>query len=327
MFGKTSGTSVELSTIEAGTGGFVINGVSASDESGRSISGVGDLNGDGLDDLIVGASGDDPNGSESGASFVVFGKTSGAAVELSTMTSGADGFVINGVSADDGSGASVSGAGDVNGDGFADLIVGAGTDDPNGAESGASFVLFGGRYNSATLGTNSDDTLTGTSSANQLVTGRGNDTLIGNGGADVLRGGSDNDILAVSDTTFNSLDGGAGSDTLRFDAPISLDFTSLADTKIKGIETINMSSDGGNSSVTLNLTDVLVISDTTTATNSLTINGASGDAVNLSNTSNGQNGSWSLGTNGASTDTYTYVSGSDILASVIIDDAVTVNII
>ena len=143
VFGKTGGAAVELSAIQAGSGGFVINGVTASDYSGYSVSSAGDVNGDGLDDLIIGAWGDDPNGTGSGASFVVFGKTDGAAVELSAIDTGTGGFAINGVSAGDKSGFSVSSAGDVNGDGLDDLIVGAYADDPNGASSGASFVVFG----------------------------------------------------------------------------------------------------------------------------------------------------------------------------------------
>ncbi|MBJ7389339.1 MAG: FG-GAP repeat protein, partial [Sphingomonadaceae bacterium] len=71
VFGKTNGTPVNLSAI--GTGGFVINGVSADDRSGVSVSSAGDVNRDGYDDLIVGALNADPNGSDSGASYVVFG--------------------------------------------------------------------------------------------------------------------------------------------------------------------------------------------------------------------------------------------------------------
>ena len=143
VFGKSGGTTVELSDVEAGTGGFVINGGSAGDQSGFSVSNAGDINGDGLSDLIVGAPGDDPNGNGSGAAFVVFGKSSGTAVELSDVEAGTGGFVINGVSAGDQSGYSVSNAGDVNGDGLEDLIVGAPGDDPNGNGSGASYVVFG----------------------------------------------------------------------------------------------------------------------------------------------------------------------------------------
>ena len=63
----------------------------------------------------------------SGASFVVFGKTDGSVVELSDIEgdTNSGGFVINGVSGGDQSGSSVSSAGDVNGDGFDDLIIGA----------------------------------------------------------------------------------------------------------------------------------------------------------------------------------------------------------
>jgi hypothetical protein len=56
VFGKQDNTAINLSAIAAGTGGFVVNGESANDYSGRSVSSAGDVNGDGLDDLIVGAS-------------------------------------------------------------------------------------------------------------------------------------------------------------------------------------------------------------------------------------------------------------------------------
>jgi hypothetical protein len=90
------------------------------------VSSAGDVNGDGFDDLIVGAYGADPNGSNSGSSYVVFGKSGGfaATINLSTLD-GTNGFRLDGVAADDRSGFSVSSAGDVNGDGFDDLIVGA----------------------------------------------------------------------------------------------------------------------------------------------------------------------------------------------------------
>ena len=147
MGGNKIGTAIDLTAIEADTGGFVINGVAENDQSGLSVSGAGDVNGDGFDDLIVGAPYDDPNGELSGASFVVFGSAIGAAVELTALEEAPAaiplGFVINGTAADDQSGLSVSDAGDVNGDGLDDLIVGARGADPNGSLSGASYVVFG----------------------------------------------------------------------------------------------------------------------------------------------------------------------------------------
>jgi hypothetical protein len=120
----------ELSAIAAGTStdGFVINGESADDWSGYSVSSAGDVNGDGLDDLIVGAMYADPNGNSSGKSYIVFGKANNNAINLSDIANASDptgGFVINGEVVDDRSGFSISSVGDVNGDGLDDLIIGA----------------------------------------------------------------------------------------------------------------------------------------------------------------------------------------------------------
>ena len=64
---------------------------------------------------------------------------------LSTLASGngSTGFVINGVDAHDNSGFSVNSAGDINGDGYADIIIGAAKADPNGNASGEAYVVFG----------------------------------------------------------------------------------------------------------------------------------------------------------------------------------------
>ncbi len=145
VFGKATGfgATLNLSTLNGGNG-FKIQGEAALDNSGTSVSGAGDVNGDGFDDLIIGADKADPNGSNSGASYVVFGKASGFGTTLNlSALNGSNGFKIAGEATSDYSGRSVSGAGDVNGDGFDDLIIGAKEASPNGSLSGASYVVFG----------------------------------------------------------------------------------------------------------------------------------------------------------------------------------------
>jgi hypothetical protein len=147
VFGRSTGfaAAINLSTLD-GTNGFRLDGVAAEDYSGRAVSAAGDINGDGLDDLIIGAPYADPNGISSGRSYVVFGRSTGfaAAINLSALD-GSNGFRLDGVAADDRSGRAVSATGDVNGDGLDDLIIGAVLTDPNGSRSGSSYVVFGRR--------------------------------------------------------------------------------------------------------------------------------------------------------------------------------------
>ncbi|OJA03034.1 hypothetical protein BGC33_01340, partial [Bathymodiolus thermophilus thioautotrophic gill symbiont] len=107
-------------------------------------------NGDGLDDLIVGAYYDSRsnNDDDSGISknYVVFGKTNATAVNLSEVVSGMGGFVINDEESESSlSGISISSAGDVNDDGLDDLIIGSHWANlSTGVEgAGKSYVVFG----------------------------------------------------------------------------------------------------------------------------------------------------------------------------------------
>ncbi len=137
VFGKSDGDIIQLAAVRAGRGGFAIRGVAGGDSSGRSVSGAGDVDGDGLDDLLVGAPG---RRSSAGEGYVVFGKPDGAAVELAEVQDGRGGFAIRGSALRDNFGWSVSGAADINGDGLADIVVGApGVD----RETGESYVIFG----------------------------------------------------------------------------------------------------------------------------------------------------------------------------------------
>jgi hypothetical protein len=127
--GMNSGSARVFSGVD-GSVLYTFNGDSAGDQFGGSVSGVGDVNNDGFADFIVGAFGDDNNGSASGSARVFSGAT------------GAILYNFNGDSQGDQFGISVSGAGDVNNDGFDDLIVGAPFDGNNGGESGSARVFL-----------------------------------------------------------------------------------------------------------------------------------------------------------------------------------------
>jgi VCBS repeat-containing protein len=135
VFGKSTSSIVNLSSVATGTGGFRIVGDSAGDMAGSAIGSVGDLNGDGKAEILVGTTASQIGGTDSGAVYVVFGKSSTTAVDLTNVAAGTGGFVIRGVTGDM-AGAAVSGVGDINGDGLADILVAA-------PGSDSAYVVFG----------------------------------------------------------------------------------------------------------------------------------------------------------------------------------------
>ncbi|MEM7555852.1 MAG: FG-GAP-like repeat-containing protein [Cyanobacteria bacterium P01_A01_bin.84] len=148
IFGKKGNfdENLDLSTLD-GKNGFVIQGINQEDRSGYSVSSVGDFNNDGIDDLIIGAYFAEIDGKiRVGESYVVFGDSNignNGSLSLSNLD-GNDGFVIEGIDAEDDSGYSVSSAGDVNNDGIDDLIIGAPyADEDNKPSTGESYVVFG----------------------------------------------------------------------------------------------------------------------------------------------------------------------------------------
>ena len=123
--------------------GFIIQGDVSGNRAGWSVSNAGDVNGDGIADVIVGARYGDNGGSFAGEAYVLFGKTSGFTnIDLSSFTL-ADGFIIQGDAANDQAAYSVSYAGDVNGDGIDDVIVGAPYGDDGDPNAGEAYVIFG----------------------------------------------------------------------------------------------------------------------------------------------------------------------------------------
>ncbi len=155
IFGRSSfsGTATIQATSLTGSSstGFAATGLENQQaRTGSSVGSGGDVNGDGIDDLVIGAPGDGYGyGSAAGRAYVVFGKTNlgtGGTLALESLT-GSDGFILNGGAAYDVAGTSVSINGDINGDGFDDVVVGAPTTTASSpsidAYNGAAYVLFG----------------------------------------------------------------------------------------------------------------------------------------------------------------------------------------
>ncbi|MCX8519756.1 MAG: hypothetical protein ORN21_06450, partial [Methylophilaceae bacterium] len=292
-------TNLNLSAVAAGSGGFVIDG-QTDEQLGYRISAAGDVNGDGLGDIFIGAPGASrPISGVTGASYVVFGKNNTSAVNVSAVAAGTGGFALNGQAGNDGAGWGLSVAGDVNGDGFADLLLGA-----PGAnlDRGKSYVILGG---SAIEGlVQGSGVVTGTAADEALGGSNGPDTFSGGGGIDRFFGGAGDDVfvLTASDTAnlstttvsngvLAAVDGGSGLDTIRLTGSANLNLTTIANiatgtpsinSRINSIERIDLASDSTMNILTVNASDVI---DMTSINSFNTSNGwanVSGNALSAS---------------------------------------------
>lgn len=140
VFGRTATTPIDLNSL--GSAGVRIDGAVSGDSLGADVANVGDLNGDGKDDIAIGANQADPGGTSSGATYIVLGRSSTTTINAGSL--GIGGFTIEGAASQDNSGSAVANAGDVNADGRDDLAIGAFTANANSrTQSGSAFVVFG----------------------------------------------------------------------------------------------------------------------------------------------------------------------------------------
>ncbi|MEM9386710.1 MAG: hypothetical protein AAGA68_16745 [Pseudomonadota bacterium] len=155
LYGRSDGfpAEIDLASLSAegggdGSTGFELVGVEDLASTGTAVSGVGDMNGDGIDDFVVGASDESVEGSSRGVAYVVYGRAEGFPIrfELGTLRAdnggdGSEGLVIEGTNDLDRAGSRVGPAGDINGDGLQDLII----DITGFLSPGPTAVVFGRR--------------------------------------------------------------------------------------------------------------------------------------------------------------------------------------
>jgi hypothetical protein len=151
IFGKRNNSNIDLSVTDlaASNYGFTVYGAVSSDRLGEAVSKAGDINGDGYDDIIIGAYSakyGSIDGFKPGIAYIIFGKETGFSnIDLQTtdLSSTGQGFRVIGVNDDDFLGGSVASA-DINKDGYSDLIISADGFSYSGrTDSGAIYVLFG----------------------------------------------------------------------------------------------------------------------------------------------------------------------------------------
>ena len=292
VFGRASLSNVDLAAL--GSGGFRINGQSG-DGAAPAVGGAGDVNGDGRADVLIGAPDANYGGSRTGSAFVVFGKTSTAAVNLGALGNG--GFRIDGEATDQRLGASVSGAGDVNGDGRADVLLASQFTSNNGRSfSGSAYVVFGKTtttpVDTAALGSGGFR-IDGAAASDALGRGSGAGDVNGDGRADVIvgatgasnngRSSSGSAYVVFGKTTTTSVDLAAlGAGGFRIDGAAASD---LAGSEVSGGGDVNGdgrpdvlvgSSFAGNNGRAGSGSSYVVFGKTTTTTVDLATLGAGG---------------------------------------------------
>ncbi|QCI12532.1 BapA prefix-like domain-containing protein [Pseudomonas putida] len=324
IYGKQAGetwTDINLGNLSASQGfiissssnGTAISGsvTTADGQLGYAISAGGDVNGDGIDDFLIGMPGYDDGVTNRGAVYLVYGRADGSFdlnTDLDALVASGQAIQYLGLNANDYAGTGLA-MGDWNGDGIADYGYGVWQSD-SGATNGGAFNIYTGSIalltHSYTVG---DDELwagstslgaaTSVDGVDILSGGQGNDIIHGIGTDttgttdtsvqhDVAMGGAGDDTIGLVGTTFTRVDGGLGVDTLLFESGgHALNLTEYG-TRVKGFEIFDLGSSeagSGNNTLSLRLADVLSQVDTKDdGLGNLTIKGDSTSTVDLAET-------------------------------------------
>ncbi|BAQ63278.1 Calx-beta domain-containing protein [Geminocystis sp. NIES-3709] len=251
----------------------------------NNFTSIGDINGDGFDDMAIASPTTNNN---EGVVFVVFGGGEwkqystnnpfnlGSLSNNQSNGSNPNGFVIDGLPSSQ-AGISMSGGEDVNGDGLSDFTIGA-----PGNNDNLTYVIFGSDFNNTVnqTGTIGNDRMIGTVTGESFLGGEGNDKIYTNGGIDVVYASQGDDFVTVHDTYFRRLDGGTGTNTLKFTGYNGQDWdlTTLSPgSRLRNFEILDIENYGTNT-LTLNSLTVTQLS----STNTITVLMDENDIVNLS---------------------------------------------
>jgi hypothetical protein len=260
--GAGNGLDIDLNTSGgtlAANRGFVISNAQVGGNLGSYMASAGDVNGDGLSDMILSAP------STNNSAYIVYGNANGTSVAINSngQIAASQGFRLTGSV-----GLDVSSAGDINGDGLADLVMGG----------GASYGVILGGTQWLSLVVDGIGAVNGTSESEALIGSTVNDTLTGGGGVDRFFAGMGNDTIVLTASDFTNLannvtgqtakeniNGGNGFDTIRVSGGANVDLMSISNagamgleenSRIESIERIDLATDSAANKLTLAAKDV-----------------------------------------------------------------------
>jgi hypothetical protein len=309
VFGKTDSTPVDLANL--GAGGIVIKG---ENDFGFSVASARDYNGDGIPDLLVSA------WSGTGKAYVIFGRPDLNTIDVSSLYSGENGFVITNATSN-GFGDRISSA-DTDGDGLADILISATGTSQNSNVLDVVMSSLSASLSGSSLtyrGTTGNDSIDGSAGSDRIAAGLGKDTVFAKGGRDVIYTGAGDDLIVLNADSVGNLsrmgaagsviDGGSGNDTVQLsDGQINLDLHTLNKNAFRGIEHIDLG--GKGNTLSLRFTDLFPILDENH--HSFFVEGTSADSVTV-NGSGWTSGGTFTSTSGKTYNVYTQGSGLEKL--------------